>query len=248
VIVAELTVTGMVPEDVSVIDCVDGLLRETLPNGMLVAFTLSVARAGVNWRAKVPDAPPARAVKVAVCDEVTDDTVAVKAALVALAGTVTVAGTVTAALLLARLTAIPPAGAAPVRFTLQASDPAPVIEALVHETVPTVSVATPAALMFTTMLPCDELLAMVRTPVKLLTLGEVKCSVTVAVCPGLRVAGTLIPAALKSEPATERPETVTGAVPVELRVMVWVALCPVWTFPKLTLVVFTPSVGVDAFN
>ncbi len=238
----------MVPEDVSVIDCVDGLLRETLPNEMLVAFTLSVARAGVSWRAKVPDAPPALAVKVAVCDELTDDTVAVKAALVALAGTVTVAGTVTAALLLARLTAIPLAGAVPVRFTVQASDPAPVIEALVHETVPTVSVATPAAVMLTTRLPCDELLAMVRIPVKLLTFGELKCSVTVAVCPGLRVAGTLIPAALKSEPATERPEIVTEAFPVELRVMVWVALCPVWTFPKLTLVVFTPSVGFDAFN
>ena len=104
----------------------------------------------------MPDAPPALAVKVAVCDELTDDTVAVKAALVALAGTVTVAGTVTAALLFARLTAIPLAGAVPVEFTVQASDPAPVIEALVHETVPTVSVATPAAVMLTTRLPCGR--------------------------------------------------------------------------------------------
>jgi hypothetical protein len=248
VIEAELTVTGTVPDDVSVIDCVDGLLRETFPNEMLVAFTLSVAKAGVNWRAKVPDAPPALAVRVAVCDEATDDTVAVKIALVAFAGTVTDAGTITAESLLARLTAIPPAGAASVRLTVQASDPEPVIEALVHETVPTVSVATPAAVMLTTMLPCDELLVIVSTPVNELTWGDVNCKVSVAVCPGLRVAGTVIPAALKSEPATERLEIVTGAVPVELRGMVWDALCPVWTFPKLTLVVFTPSVGVAAFN
>jgi hypothetical protein len=57
-----------------------------------------------------------------------------KLAFVAFATTITDAGTVTAALLLARLTANPPAGAAPVRLTVQASDPVPVIEALLQDT------------------------------------------------------------------------------------------------------------------
>jgi hypothetical protein len=58
----------------------------------------------------------------------------VKPPLVAFAATITDAGTVTDTLLLDRLTANPPAGAAAVRLTVQASDPPPVIEALLHDT------------------------------------------------------------------------------------------------------------------
>jgi hypothetical protein len=54
----------------------------------------------------------------------------VNPALVALAGTVTVAGTVTAVLLLDRLTLRPPLAAAAFSVTVQASLPAPVIDAL----------------------------------------------------------------------------------------------------------------------
>jgi hypothetical protein len=60
----------------------------------------------------------------------------------------------------------------------------------------------------------------------------------------LRVAGTVIPAALKVEPATEIAEMVTGDVPVELMITGWVALCPVCTLPKLTLALLALSVGV----
>jgi hypothetical protein len=80
--------------------------------------------------------------------------------------------------------------------------------------------ATPTAFMFTTRLPCDELLVIVKTPVKVLTLGELNRSVSVAVCPGLRVAGTVPPETLNDEPVTGTPVIVTGAVPVELRVRV----------------------------
>lgn len=57
-----------------------------------------------------------------------------KPALVAFAATITDAGTVTDSLLLDRCTANPPPGAAAVRLTVQASAPAPVIDALLHDT------------------------------------------------------------------------------------------------------------------
>ena len=69
------------------------------------------------------------AVSVAVWAVVTAETVAVKLALVAPEDTVTEAGTVTALLLLDRLTARPPVPAAAERVTVQASVPAPVMEA-----------------------------------------------------------------------------------------------------------------------
>ncbi len=106
--------------------------------------------------------------------------------------------------------------------------------------------ATPTAFMFTTRLPCDELLVIVKTPLKVLTLGELNCSVSVAVCPGFRVAGTANPETANEDPVTETPVIVTGAVPVELRVRIWFALCPVWTSPKLTLFVLRLNVAVSA--
>lgn len=69
------------------------------------------------------------AVRVAVWAEVTEDTVAVNEAVVALAAIVTDAGNVTAALALDRLTLRPPLGAAALRATVQASVPDPVIDA-----------------------------------------------------------------------------------------------------------------------
>ena len=58
----------------------------------------------------------------------TDETVAVKFAVVEPAATVTEAGTVTAELLLARLTVKPPLGAAALSPTVHVSVPAPVID------------------------------------------------------------------------------------------------------------------------
>ena len=60
-------------------------------------------------------------------------TVAVKAALAEPAGTVRLAGTTTLALLLDRLTAEPPAGAAPLSVTVQETLPAPTIVAGVQD-------------------------------------------------------------------------------------------------------------------
>jgi len=63
----------------------------------------------------------------------TDETVAVNPTLVELAGTETVPGTLTAGLLLDKVTVIPPLGAAEDNVTVQASDPAPVIDPLLQE-------------------------------------------------------------------------------------------------------------------
>ncbi|MFZ1941296.1 MAG: hypothetical protein WAU67_19495, partial [Terracidiphilus sp.] len=99
-----------------------------MPNDKLAVLTLSVGTEAPSWSAKVWFTPPALAVRVTSAPDVTDETVAVKFALVAPEATVTEAGTVTAALLLARLTAKPPVAAAAFRVTVQLSAPAPVIE------------------------------------------------------------------------------------------------------------------------
>lgn len=72
--------------------------------------------------------PPADADRVAVCDVLTAETVAVKAALVAPEGIETALGTETAELPLERLTIIPPLGAVPLSVTVHESVVAPVIE------------------------------------------------------------------------------------------------------------------------
>ena len=123
----------------------------------LVALICSVGIAAFNFRPKISETLPCFAVSTTACAVVTDDTVAVNAALVAFAGTVTVAGTLTAALLLARLTLNPPLGAAALSFTVQASVPDPVIDPLPQETALNVAaVAIPVPVRLITALPLVE--------------------------------------------------------------------------------------------
>jgi hypothetical protein len=65
------------------------------------------------------------AVRVTVCDVLTEETVAAKFAVLEPAGTVTDAGTVTALLLLESPTANPPVAAAAFNVTVQLSVPDP---------------------------------------------------------------------------------------------------------------------------
>jgi hypothetical protein len=131
--VPELMVTGAVPVEVNVTGSVDAVFTVTLPNGRLAGLTVNVGTAAFSCRAKLLETLPALAVSVTACAVVTDDTVAVNPALVALAGTTTVAGTVTAPLLLVRPTLKPPLPAAVVSVTVQGSLPDPVMDALVQE-------------------------------------------------------------------------------------------------------------------
>ncbi len=180
VTVIELIVTGALPVDVSVSDCVAFVFTFTLPKLKLVALALSAAVEPLNCSANVCDTPFAVAVNVTVCAELTAVTVAVKPALVAPAATVTVAGTVTAELLLARPTASPPLAAATFNVTVQASVAAPVTEPFAQ--VKPVSTGMPVPLRLTTAdPPVDELLVRVSEPVSAPATVGSNCTVSVAV-------------------------------------------------------------------
>ena len=127
---AALTVTEAVPEEVKVSVWVVAVFTLTLPKARLDELTLSVGTAAPSDRAKVFVTLPELAVRVAVCAVLTEETFAVKLAVVEPAATVTEAGTVTDELLLARLTVKPPLGAAALSATVQESVPALVIDPL----------------------------------------------------------------------------------------------------------------------
>ena len=126
--------------------------------------TWCVSPAPFTCNESVTEVLAVAAVSVAVCAVLTEATFAVNAAVVAPAATVTDAGTVTALLLLARLTLVPPVGAAPDRVTVHASDSDPVIDVLLQESVLTVgATAAPVPLML--IVAVDALLVIVTTPV-----------------------------------------------------------------------------------
>jgi hypothetical protein len=71
----------------------------------------------------------------------------------------------------------------------------------------------------------------------------------VAVCPGFNVSGAAIPVAPNREPTIEIDETVTGAVPEEVKVTACVPARPTAMFPNDTVDVLrvsaaTPPAGV----
>jgi hypothetical protein len=131
--VAEVMMTGTVPVELKVSGCVEGVFNVALPNEILLALVVNVGVEGLSCSAKLLEIPAPLAVIVAACGEETDDTFAVSAAVEAFARTRMVAGTITAALLLARLRLRPPLGAVSVSAAMQAEVPAPVIDALLHD-------------------------------------------------------------------------------------------------------------------
>jgi hypothetical protein len=121
---------------------------------------------------------PALAESVTACALLTEETVAEKLVVVAPAATVTEAGTVTEVLLLLRLTVKPPVGAAVFSETVQASEPAPVMEAFVQ--VSPVSTETPVPLRLMAAVPLVvELLAMVKVPLAAPATVGANCTVSV---------------------------------------------------------------------
>jgi hypothetical protein len=177
---AALTVTDAVPDEVKVSDCVVAVFTLTLPKARLEVLTLNVGTEAPSCRAKVFATLPALAVRVTVSAMLTEETVAVKLALVAPAATVTEAGTVTALLLLARLTANPPLAAAVFSVTVQLSVPAAVIDPLAQ--LSALSTGTPVPLRLTRVeLPLEELLVNVSCPVARPAVAGSNCTVSVAV-------------------------------------------------------------------
>jgi hypothetical protein len=151
-----------------------------LPKPMLDALMLSVGTVVPSCRANVFATLPELAVSVTVAAVLTLETLAAKLALVAAEVTVTEAGTITDALLLAKLTAIPPLAAAAFNVTVQLSVPAPVIEPLVQ--VNPLSTGTPVPLrLIAVEVPAEELLVKVSEPEAApLTVGS-NCTVSMAV-------------------------------------------------------------------
>ena len=159
-------VTGPVPEEVSVTVCVAVLFTSTPPNETLVALSVSagVAAFSCSEIETACEELPVVAVSITDCALLAEATFAVKAALVAVAGTITEPGTVTALLLLARLTLTPPVGAEPDKLTVQVSASDPVMDVLPQETALKVGVAVvPVPLRLTVAV--GALLEMVSCPV-----------------------------------------------------------------------------------
>ena len=128
-----LIVSGDVPDEVSVTDWLVGVLTVTSPKARLVVLRLRIMVCAFSCSVKVFVLPPADAVSVAVVVDVTAETAALNPAVVEPAATVTEAGTVTEELLLDKVTASPPAGAAALSVTEHASVAAPVSVWLVQE-------------------------------------------------------------------------------------------------------------------
>ncbi len=103
---AEFTVTGAVPVELSSTGCDTAVFTSTLPNPRDVPLTLKAAAPveGEMVMLNVVDTPPATAVIVATCVVATLATDALKLAVVAPDLTVTRPGTVTAGSLLVRVT------------------------------------------------------------------------------------------------------------------------------------------------
>lgn len=238
VTLAALMVTAALPVDVKISVCVAGEFRFTLPKAIVVAFTLSVATAAPSCRAKVFAKPPALAVSVTVCAALTADTVAVKLAVAAPAATVTLAGTATAELLLARLTANPPLGAAALSVTAQLSVPAPVIDELVQLRL--VKVAAPSVVPLPlrpiAIVPFFEaLLVIVSFPAAAPVPTGEKLTLKVYLPPAATEIGRLpSPLIEKACPDTLMRETFTAPPPVFVREMLALATFPIDTPPKLT--------------
>jgi hypothetical protein len=172
----------------------------------------------------------------------TDETVAVKLAVVAPAATVTEAGTITAELLLARPTANPPLAAATFSVTVQLSVPAPVIDAVLQVKPLNAGVPEPLRLI-TVDVPLDELLVKVNEPVSAPAAVGSNCTVSVAVEFGLRVSGNVAPEKVKPDPATAASLMITATVPVEDKVSVCVVAVFTLTLPKPMLPALTLRVG-----
>jgi hypothetical protein len=161
---SELIVTATVPLDVTVTDCDTEVPTETFPNEREVVFRLNDGVAAFNCRATLFDDELALAVSVAVCEVVTEATLAVKAAAVAPALTVTLPGTVTALLLLAKATLWPVDGAEVFNDTVQAVVPVPVNVLVPHDSALTVGATeAPVPLRLTTAV--GAVLKIVNCPV-----------------------------------------------------------------------------------
>ena len=243
--VAELIVSGDVPDEVSVTDWLVGVLTVTSPKARLVVLRLRIIVCAFSCSVKVFVLPPADAVSVAVVADVTAETAALNAAVVAPAATVTEAGTATDALLLDKVTASPPAGAAALSVTVHASVDAPVSVRLVQEReLSAPAVASPFPLRLIAIVPLVvALLTTVIVPVAAPAVVGSKLTCSVTLCPGFSVTGNVAPVIPKPVPVSVPLLIVTGDEPDDVSVTACVLVVFRFTSPKLSVVVLTLKPG-----
>jgi hypothetical protein len=244
---AALTVTGIVPVEERTSACVTVESTGTLPNVRLDELTAKTAVAASSSTAKVCATPPALAVNIAACVDVTAEASAVNSALSAPAATVTEAGTATALSLLVRLTARPPLAAAAFRVTVQVSAALPRIDPFTQ--LKPVSNGTPVPLRVTEVeFPFDALLAMVSWPLADPEAVGLNWRVMVALALAPTVIG-MAPASLSENGCPVRfiAEISTAADPVFVTVMTLLTVLPTATWPKSTVPDDIESVPADKF-
>jgi hypothetical protein len=241
----ESIVTAAFPVEDSVSVCVAALLTATSPKLMLLALTFSVDIEELSCSVVDSTTPPAMAVNVADSFEVTGEAFAVKFVLLAPAATITDPGTLTSELLLARLTANPPLGAAAFNVTAQLSATEPVIVELAQ--VSPLNTGTPVPLSPTTIeLPPEELLARESCPAAAPEAVGSNRTLKVAVWPGARVIGRPAPESEKPVPDSDAALTVTGMVPLEERTTGCETGEFTCTLPKARIEVLIPRIDVAA--
>jgi hypothetical protein len=246
-------VTGAVPVEVKTTGRVDDFPTYTFPKLMLVVLVLMlrVGTAAFNCSEKLFEILLAVAVNVTDCAELTANAFAVKLTLVALADTITDDGTVTPALLLERFTSIPPLGAELLSATVQASVPAPVIDALLQETALSVGKfeeeADPLPCSFTVAERLEVGLMILNCPVASVAALGLKCTFRLSVPPAARVRGKVLCPSMENEGSDRlRFEISTGAVPGFDTETCVLAELPTFTAPKSTELGDAARASVDA--
>jgi hypothetical protein len=214
---------------------------------MLDEVRLSAGAGTFNWMANVSVTAPALAVSVAVCALATGVAYALNWTLDRFALINPAGDTVTAALLLDKATLRPAAGAGPLMVAVQRSVAVPPSDALAQDR--PVSTGKPVPLSETTaVLFVVELLVRVNCPVSAPSAVGSNSTPTVAVWPGVKVIGNVPAASVKPAPLTVAPLMVTGAVPVELRVIDWVVGVFTPALAKVMLDEVRLSAGAGTFN
>jgi hypothetical protein len=233
--VPALRVSGAPPDEDNVTVCVAGVFKFTLPNATAAVLSVRPGAPPLSCRLKVFATLPAVAVSVAVWVEVTAATVAENVAVVAPAVTVTVAGTVTDVLLLARVTAWPPAGAAAFSVTVHESVPAALYDDDVQlSPLSTPAVESPVPLSVTVAVGFADALLVIRIdPVAAPAVVGSNATCSVADCPGFSVTGNVAPVIVNPAPVMVAALMVSALLPDEVNVTDWLVDVFRFTSPKL---------------
>jgi hypothetical protein len=219
VVEPELMVAGAVPLEVTVTDFVTAVPTETLPNARELTPKLRTGFDAFNCNTRLCDEAFAVADTVAVCDVLTEATLALNDAAEAPEAMVTAAGTVTELLLLATLMLSPTDGAAEVKDTVHTVVAAPVNALLAQDRALIEGVSVDAAPLRLTVVVFLTLpwLAVSVTTCEGVTADMFAVKLVLVVPEGTRTeAGTVTTLLLLARP-TVRPPLGAGALNVNLQ-------------------------------